>query len=88
MTIQFICMTVRTHHINIIVYTFFFFKISEDFKLEYPQIEHETLSDWSVYIKKWILFSDIIVSVRRSSVKDNHARELLKHLDAAQLRGS
>ncbi|XP_022166092.1 uncharacterized protein LOC111030737 isoform X2 [Myzus persicae] len=62
--------------------------ISEDFKLEYPQIEHETLSDWSVYIKKWILFSDIIVSVRRSSVKDNHARELLKHLDAAQLRGS
>ncbi|XP_050066661.1 uncharacterized protein LOC126555825, partial [Aphis gossypii] len=62
--------------------------ISEDFKLEYPQI-HETLNDWSaVFIKKWILFSDTIVSLRRSSVKDSHARELLKHLDAAQLRGS
>jgi len=72
-------MTVSTHHINIIVYIFFL-KISEDFKLEYPQIEHETLSDWSVYIKKWILFSDTIVSVRQNSVKDNHARELLNTL--------
>lgn len=66
---------------------FFFLKISEDFKLEYPLI-HETFSDWSVFIKKWILFSDTIVGLRRSSVKDNHAKELLKHLDAAQLRGS
>jgi len=70
------------------IHFIFFLKISEDFKLEYPQI-HETLSDWSaVFIKKWILFSDTIVSLRRSSVKDSHARELLKHLDAAQLRES
>lgn len=66
---------------------YIFLKISEDFKLEYPEI-HETLSDWSVFIKKWISFSDTIVSERRSSVKDSHAKELLKYLDAAQLRGS
>jgi hypothetical protein len=41
-----------------------------------------------VFIKKWLLFSNAVIGLRQSSVKDNHIRELLKHLDAAQLRGS
>lgn len=63
------------------------FKISEDFKLQYPQV-HETISDWSVFLKKWLLFSNTVISLRRSSIKDNIAKDLLKHLDAAQLSGS
>jgi len=31
---------------------------------------------FNVFIKKWILFSDKFVSLRRGSVKDNHTKEL------------
>lgn len=64
-----------------------FYKVFEDFNLEYPNIKN-FLHDWPTFIKRWTYFSNNLLSLRRNSVKDNYGKDLLKQLDAVQLSGS
>ncbi|CAI6356037.1 unnamed protein product [Macrosiphum euphorbiae] len=61
--------------------------ISEDFNILYPT-QQELFPDWSSFLNKWIFISDRLVSVRKNSVKDKVAKDLLKQLDHVQQSGN
>lgn len=65
---------------------FFLFKLFEDFFMAYPD-QKNYLHDWPNYINKWTSFSNNLLSIRRNSIKDNYAKQLLKQFDAVQLSG-
>jgi len=41
--------------------------------------------DFSHFINNWTKFTKAILNIRRSSIKDKHANNLLSQYDAAQL---
>lgn len=63
------------------------FKVAEDFKIGYPDTI-QLFEDWNVFIKTWSDFTKLLVTLRRGSIKDKHARSLLMQLDASDVNGS
>ncbi|XP_050062912.1 uncharacterized protein LOC114119410 [Aphis gossypii] len=58
--------------------------ISEDFFLDYPS-QKTLFPDWKAYLTKWTKVSNILINVRRSSIKDKHAKGLLSKLDSVHI---
>lgn len=63
------------------------FKVAEDFKIGYADTI-QLFEDWNVFIKTWSDFTKLLVTLRRGSIKDKHARSLLMQLDASDVNGS
>ncbi|KAL5246241.1 hypothetical protein ACI65C_013649 [Semiaphis heraclei] len=61
--------------------------VCEDFNVLYPN-QQELFPDWSSFLNKWIFITDRLVSVRKNSVKDKVAKDLLKQLDNVQQSGN
>lgn len=53
-----------------------------DFRLKYP---NDKSYDFRHFISNWGKFTEAILNIRRSSVKDKHANNLLSQYDTAQL---
>lgn len=66
---------------------FQYLQVCEDFNVLYPN-QQELFPDWSSFLNKWIFITDRLVSVRKNSVKDKVAKDLLKQLDNVQQSGS
>lgn len=62
-------------------------KVAEDFKIGYPDTV-QLFEDWNVFIKTWSDFTKLLISLRRGSIKDKHARSLLQQLDVSDVNGS
>lgn len=58
------------------------FQIAEDFKIGFPSVDN----NWNSFVHNWSNFTDILLNLRRGSVKDKYAQDLLSKLDAAQVR--
>lgn len=67
-------------HFNII-------QVCEDFNILYPA-NVQLFPDWNTFLGKWIFISDKLVTIRKNSVKDKVAKDLLKQLDDVQQSGS
>ncbi|CAI6355089.1 unnamed protein product [Macrosiphum euphorbiae] len=61
--------------------------VAEDFKIGYPDTI-QLFEDWNVFIKTWSDFTKLLVTLRRGSIKDKHARSLLMQLDASDVNGN
>jgi len=59
------------------------FQVEKDFELQYPN--REEFKDWNIFLRNWTCFTRSIVNIRRGSVKDKHALQLLSQLDSAEL---
>ncbi|CAI6376176.1 unnamed protein product [Macrosiphum euphorbiae] len=57
--------------------------VEKDFELQYPN--REEFKDWNIFLRNWTCFTRSIVNIRRGSVKDKHALQLLSQLDSAEL---
>ncbi|KAE9528505.1 hypothetical protein AGLY_012076, partial [Aphis glycines] len=57
--------------------------IKKDFELQYPS--KEEFKNWSIFLSNWTCFTRSIVNIRRGSVKDKHAIQLLSQFDSAEL---
>ncbi|KAE9524413.1 hypothetical protein AGLY_015134 [Aphis glycines] len=57
-------------------------RVEIDFRLKYP---NDMSYDFSHFINNWTKFTKAILNIRRSSIKDKHANNLLSQYDAAQL---
>lgn len=63
------------------------FKVAEDFKIGYPDTI-QLFEDWNVLIKTWSYFTRILISLRRGSIEDKHARSLFVQLETSDINGS
>jgi len=60
--------------------------VDEDFKIGNP-ITHALYDDWNTFLSSWKYFSQFLVTIRKSSVKDKDAKELLIQLDSSDQIG-
>ncbi|KAL4130678.1 hypothetical protein QTP88_008082 [Uroleucon formosanum] len=52
----------------------------------YPE-SHELFKDFNCFLNSWEVFSTKLLKIRRSSIKDKYAINLLSNLDSAKLNG-
>jgi len=64
-----------------------FGQIVEDFRIGYPE-SHDLFKDFNCFLNSWEVFSTKLLKIRRSSIKDKYASNLLSNLDSAELNGS
>ncbi|XP_016662910.1 uncharacterized protein LOC107884709 [Acyrthosiphon pisum] len=57
--------------------------VCEDFNALYP-LQKELFQNWNTFYEKWILVTDKLVNIRRTSIKDKIAKDLIKQLDNSQ----
>ncbi|XP_050061989.1 uncharacterized protein LOC126551885 isoform X2 [Aphis gossypii] len=61
--------------------------IIKDFELCYSD-SHEQFKDWNCFLNSWDIFTTKLLKIRRSSIKDKYALNLLSVLDLAELNGN
>jgi len=66
---------------------FQYLQVCEDFIILHPT-HQELFPDWSSFLEKWFFISNKLVSVRKNSVKDKVAKDLLKQLNDVDQSGS
>lgn len=64
-----------------------FGQIEEDFRIGYPE-SHDLFKDFNCFLNSWDVFSTKLLKIRRSSIKDKYASNLLSNLDLTELNGS
>lgn len=48
-------------------------------------MQKELFQNWNSFYEKWILVTDKLINIRRLSVKDKIAKDLIKQVDNFQL---
>lgn len=67
---------------------YYFGQIVEDHRIGYTE-SHDLFKDFNCFLKQfWEVFSTKLLKIRRSSIKDKYAINLLSNLDSAELNGS
>ncbi|XP_016661383.1 uncharacterized protein LOC100571824 isoform X2 [Acyrthosiphon pisum] len=61
--------------------------IVEDYRIGYPE-SHDLFKDFNCFLNSWEVFSTKLLKIRRSSIKDKYAINLLSNLDSAELNGN